>query len=434
LRLTGFVIGFSIGIPEKGRFRMISPKFIAPRAIVLAVLLLQPWAAGQQGGQSGSNTGGAARTDTSRPPGSRTQAQPSRGSDSNDQIIYVSGDVVLENGTPPPVGTMIERDCSGMPKTQANVDLRGHFYFQLGGDARADNNLLPDAGDGPTLALDPFANKTVQPAMLPSSFGTLLNSNWMGCELRARLTGYRSSVVRLDGGAMSAQLDAGIIVLHPIFRIEGTLVSINDLRAPKEAKKSFERAQSALQKNDIAEAHSYLDEAVKAYPDYASAWLMMGDVLEREERFQMAADAYQKAISIEAKFVPPYLKLARLAGREKKWQEVVNLTDRALQLNPLDFPDGYSLSAIANYNLDNLDAAEKSARKAKLMDAQHRFPQIHLVLANLLRKKGDVAGALAELRNYLTYAPNADDAEIIRERLREEEKLAEVLSVEQPEP
>jgi len=68
------------------------------------------------------------------------------------------------------------------------------------------------------------------------------------------------------------------------------------------------------------------------------------------------------------------------------------------------------------------------------MDAQHRFPQIPQVLANLLRKKGDVAGALAEMRNYLTYAPNSDDTEIIREHLREEEKLADVLSAKQPEP
>jgi tetratricopeptide (TPR) repeat protein len=377
---------------------------------------------------------GTTRTDTSKPPGGRAQPQPSRGLDPNPQLIYVSGDVVLEDGTPPPTGAIIERDCYGTPRTQANVESQGHFYFQLGGDARADNNLLPEASDGPTLALDPFADKTVQPATLPSSFGTLLNSGWMGCELRARLTGYRSSVVRLDGSLMSGQLDAGTIVLYPIFRIEGTLVSVSDLKVPKEARKSLERAQNALQKDNIAEAHRNLDGAVKAYPNYAFAWLLLGEVLEREKRFQFAAEAYRKAISIDAKFVPPYLRLARLAGDEKKWQEVVDLTDRAMELNPLDFPDGYSLSAIANYSLENLDAAEKSARKVKLLDAQHRFPQIHLVLANILHKKGDIAGALAEMRDYLTYAPNADDVEIVRARIQEEEKLAKRLRAEQPEP
>jgi tetratricopeptide (TPR) repeat protein len=419
---------------KEGKGSVNSPKCFGSRAAVLSVLLLQPCVIAQQGGQSGSNTGTTTRTDTSRPPGNRTQTQPSRGSASNTQPIYVSGTVILEDGTPPPSGTVIERDCFGLPRTQANVDVNGHFQFQLGGDAQADNNLLPEASDGPTLALDPFADKTVQPSTLPSSFGTLTNSNWMGCELRARLTGYTSGAVRLDGSLMSAQLEAGTIVLHPIFKVQGTRVSVTDLKAPNGARKSLERAQDALQKGNIAEAHQYLDRAVKAYPEYASAWVLLGEVLEREKRVQVAAEAYRKAISIDAKFLAPHIRLARLAGDERKWQEVVDLTDRALELDPLDFPDGYFLSAIANYNLENLDAAEKSARKGILLDAPHRFPKIHLVLANILHKKSDIPGALAEMKDYLKYAPGADDADMVRARLLEEEKLAEMLSTDQPAP
>jgi hypothetical protein len=56
------------------------------------------------------------------------------------------------------------------------------------------------------------------------------------------------------------------------------------------------------------------------------------------------------------------------------------------------------------------------------------------IASNILHKKGDIAGALAEMRDYLTYAPNADDVEIVRARIQEEEKLAKRLRAEQPEP
>jgi|WetSurMetagenome_2_1015567.scaffolds.fasta_scaffold00739_15 tetratricopeptide (TPR) repeat protein len=229
-------------------------------------------------------------------------------------------------------------------------------------------------------------------------------------------------------------LPAGTIVLHPTFRAEGTTISVTDLKAPKGAQKSFERAQSALQNNNAAEAGRNLEGAVKAYPNYASAWLLLGELSEREQRVQIAAEAYRKAISSDGKFVLPYLRLARLAGDEKQWEEVVVLTDRALELDPLDSPDGYCLSAIANYHLENREAAEKSARKTIMLDAPHRFPQIHLVLANVLHKRGDIAGALAEMRDYLKYAPVADDAEMVRARLHEEKQLAKMLKAEQPEP
>jgi hypothetical protein len=42
-------------------------------------------------------------------------------------------------------------------------------------------------------------------------------------------------------------------------------------------------------------------------------------------------------------------------------------------------------------------------------------------MANILTRKNDKAGAMEELRNYLKFAPKADDADAVRARLKEME-------------
>src|SRR5688572_19730542 len=46
--------------------------------------------------------------------------------------IYLSGKVVLDDGTPPPDSVVIERVCNGQPRAEAYTDSKGRFSFQLG--------------------------------------------------------------------------------------------------------------------------------------------------------------------------------------------------------------------------------------------------------------------------------------------------------------
>ena len=77
---------------------------------------------------------------------------------------------------------------------------------------------------------------------------------------------------------------------------------------------------------------------------------------------------------------------------------MADFSEQALALDPLSFPEAYTLNAVANFRLKRLDAAEKSARKAQQMDSNHRNPKIHLLLADILYWKSDPAGSAGELR------------------------------------
>jgi tetratricopeptide (TPR) repeat protein len=335
------------------------------------------------------------------------------------RIFFITGNVVREDGEPIPLGASIESNCNGRVKTVATVDPHGGFSFQVGG-MNEPSNIIPQASDDAPFgtfgsaserAFDPFSQSNAT-----SQFA--LN----GCELRARLSGYRSSVLILQGPFDIGQVHAGTILLSPTARVPGTTVSITNLRAPKSAQKAMERAQKALQKSNLAEGEKNLVAAVEIYPDYAAAWVLLGRIYQQQERNEEARKAYSAAIAADDKYVNSYIGLALVAGIERKWQEMADITDRALALNPLDLTEGYYYNAMANYNLNKLDLAEQSALKAQRLDGLHRYPTVHLMLANMLERKQDSAGAIDQLQNYLKYAPQAKDAEKVRTRLEELQK------------
>jgi tetratricopeptide (TPR) repeat protein len=90
----------------------------------------------------------------------------------------------------------------------------------------------------------------------------------------------------------------------------------------------------------------------------------------------------------------------------------------------VDFPAAFYYNSVANYRLGNLDQAEKSARKVEMLGAQSSFPQVTLILGMMLADRGDYADAADQFRSYLKTAPNASNAEAVRQQLANLEKVA----------
>jgi uncharacterized phage-associated protein len=99
-----------------------------------------------------------------------------------------------------------------------------------------------------------------------------------------------------------------------------------------------------------------------------------------------------------------------------------------VDLDPLNYAEAYFYNAIANYKLNKIEEAEKSALLAEHVDLRTRFPQLHLLLAELFTRKGNYAAAVLELKTYLELAPQAKDADQVREHLAKLEKLSNAAS------
>jgi tetratricopeptide (TPR) repeat protein len=401
----------------------------------LTVSLLTSFAGGQHTGGGGTAAGGAgAGGANTRNNNSTTTGNNNYGTnpfDLGNKGIYLSGRVQMEDGSAPQEQVLIERVCGGFRKAEAYTDLKGRFSFQLGQQA----GVMADATfEGTTGATDPSnispgtitggtSGSSGSQARLATNDRTAMNRSLIGCELKASLPGFRSDAVNLSGRRLLDNPDIGTLLLHRLTNVEGTTISATTLQAPKDARKAYDKAREALRKDKLADAQKELEKAVGIYPQFATAWYQLGVLQDKSNQAAEARKSYAHAIEADPKLVSPYLPLALLAARDRNWQEVAATTSRLLKLDSVDFPEGYYYNAAANYNLAKPDEAEVSARQAVKLDTAHRFPQALHILGLILYQKNDYTGAAEQLRSYQRVAPNAADAEQVKQQLAELDRL-----------
>src|SRR4029077_8245188 len=201
------------------------------------------------------------------------------------------------------------------------------------------------------------------------------------CEIRASASGFHSSDISLvDLTTFGSSIDVGAIVVRRATKIEGMTLSAAPYKAPKDARKAYEKGLESERNGKLANARKYFEQAVEIYPRYANAWFQLGAVLQKENQNDAARTAYIQATSIDTKFLPPYLSLALMAYEVENWTEVLKLTGHILDLDPfnqaaviayildldpLDYAEAYFYNSVANYKLNKIEAAEKSALKAE---------------------------------------------------------------------
>jgi len=205
--------------------------------------------------------------------------------------------------------------------------------------------------------------------------------------------------------------------------VEGVTISATSLAAPKDAKKAFEKSRDLLKKKKTPEAEKELEKAVEIYPKYSVAWYDLGRLRESRNDVEGARKAYAASLAADAKFVKPYHQLAGLSMKEQKWQDVADTTGRIIKLDPVDYPDAYFYNSVANYYLKNYDAAEKSVREAQKLDARNRMPKTNQLLGVILAEKQDYTGAAEQIKKYLTFLPEGQEAETAKKQLMELEKI-----------
>ena len=359
------------------------------------------------------------------PPGS----QPQYGVPEFQRPIFLSGKVMMDDGTPPPDPVVIQRVCNGRARPEGYTDSKGRFSFQLGQNL----SVLPDASVGRGDYTPNSSNLGINPATgVGVGSSEELERALMNCELRADLPGFRSDSVTLAGRRALDNPELGVIVLHRIGNVEGLTISATSLMAPKDARKAYEKGLETLKKNKPDDAQKDFQKAVDIYPKYASAWFQLGLVYQEKKRLDEARKAYGSALAADAKFVSPYMQLAEMSAQEQKWQDVADTTDRVLKLNAISFPRAYFFNAVANYELHKLDPAEKNALEAQKLDTGHQFPQIEHLLGVILAEKRDFKGAAASFKSYLALVPTAKDADTVRKQLAEVEKFVQAADASHP--
>lgn len=380
-------------------------------------------AGGAAGGNAGGTVGGGGGT--RQPGGSSIPTTQQPGMDPRQQFpemprpIFISGKVMLEDGTPPPDTVVIERVCGGIARPEGYTDSKGRFSFEVG----RNQGMFNDASYGNDR--DPMGSSSIPGyggASTSRSMGGMsgmggrqgMERELIGCDIVAKLAGYRSEAVSLAGRRSLDNPDVGTIILRRIANVEGLSTSMTTLTAPKDARKAFDKARESMKKNKLADAQKDLEKAVELHPKFAAAWYELGRVQVAGNKLDEAKASFGKSLEADPKYVNPYLPLAQMAAQNQKWEDAAELSAKLIRLNPVDFPHAFLINGIANYNLKKYDEAEKSAQEAVKLDTQHRMPKANHLLGALLADRGELEPAAAQLKSYLQFSPKASDADNVR--------------------
>jgi len=344
-----------------------------------------------------------------------------------DLVMFIRGRVATNDSTSLPQNVSLEVVCNEKVRKQAYASTDGDFNLQFGTptasfvDASDDSSSSRGIPSNPSLA-------GISPRELSQ------------CELRASAAGFLTNNLSLIGITPSSTrtVDLGSVVIERLNKPKGGTVSAAPYLTSPPARKAYEKGLAAEKNGKLDEARKHFEEAVNLNPRYASAWFRLGTVLEKQNQTDSAHSAYTKATLIDTRFLPPYLSLASMAYSAHDWTAVLQYTTHVFAVDPLDYggntfvvdlddynpADAYFYNAVANYNLNRFEEAEKSGVHAERLNLPDHELQLHLLLAQVFTRRQHYSQAIAELQTYLQLVPRATNADQIRAQIAKLEQLS----------
>jgi len=331
--------------------------------------------------------------------------------------IHFMGKVVVEEGSLPwdPIPVVVK--CNGKTVDDVFADTKGIFDIEP-----------------PSRESEVVANRNDPAHPTPAAM--------VGCKVSAILDGFESSTLTLANRTVEDDPDIGAITLRQDARATGSIVSPTSLSAPPDARREADKARSDEIDGNLGSARKHLKLAVSLYPQYAEAWYQLGKLIELDKPQDALAD-FKKAAELDPKFIPPYDHIASISAAQaadpkftssdshltpaevakKKWQDVADAANHALELNPAGTPQIWYWSAVGNFNIGDKELAETSALTALSMDPNHvAAPKTEDELAVIQAARGKLNDALQHLKNCLTYT-SGPDADTMKQQVAQLEKI-----------
>jgi tetratricopeptide (TPR) repeat protein len=317
---------------------------------------------------------------------------------------YFFGKVALEDGSAPVEPAVIESRCSATLRKEAATDKKGEFRFTL--------------GQGPS---EPIADAA------GASPRSRSDAKRDGCTITASLSGYTSDIIHVSQ-LPSSKVDLGVLVLH---KAADETVSATSGKAPKDAVKAFDKGRDAAGNKKWEAAAQDFQKAVDLYPGYSEAWCELGKTQIQLKQLDEAHNSLEASIKADDKYLPSYIALLTVESQNQNWKGIVDVAERLIALAPSSSAEVYFSDAVAQFRLQNLDAAEKRAREGIKLDDGHKQTKLFEVLASVRAARGDFADAADQLKLYLQFSPFASDAASTKGQIADLESRAQAAPAKQ---
>ncbi len=286
----------------------------------------------------------------------------------SDRTSTITGTIVSNDGAPIADARVTVRDLSGMVIASTYSDSRGAYVMM----------------SVPTGSFELVAEKGITQA---------------------------SDRVMISGGDTQANLRIPIQTSAP----DGSsTVSVASYRVPEKARKEFEKAQEAMNKNKFEDARKHDDKALQLYPEYAEALTMRGILEMNDGNAPQATDDFDHAIKADPSYALAYTTLGAVYNRNGQYKEAERLLSRAIALKPDSWQSYFEMAKTLLGQADYKKALEFVSKASAI---SQEYAPIHLVKAHALLGMKLYQDAVGELELFLNREPAGATADAARKTL-----------------
>lgn len=192
-------------------------------------------------------------------------------------------------------------------------------------------------------------------------------------------------------------------------------ISMARLRVPLKARDLYEKAAQQFRKRDYIKAQEKLDRALHVYHAFPEALTMQGFIQIDLNHWEAAEQSLQAAARSDPTYGWTYLILSDLYNRERRFDDALVTSQRAVQLVPDVWFAHYEMCQA--YMGKNQFALALHVSDAAL--STNRGTLLHVAKARALIGLGRRQEAAVELKAYLHYHPAGESSQDARELLDE---------------
>jgi tetratricopeptide (TPR) repeat protein len=199
--------------------------------------------------------------------------------------------------------------------------------------------------------------------------------------------------------------------------IKPEVVHADLANVPKPALELYNGALKLAQEGKNKAAIEKLNQAITAHPKFMLAFNELGVQYQKVGELEKANDALQSALKISPNSFAPLVNHGIVLVRLKKYAEAEVDLRAALKENDQSAIAHFYLGRALAY-LGAFDDAEKELNTAITLGGE-QMKEAHRYLGAIYHARGDTARAIAQLETYLKVAPKAEDADAVRQLIRQ---------------
>ena len=167
---------------------------------------------------------------------------------------------------------------------------------------------------------------------------------------------------------------------------------------PRYAKAHNNLGTALFRKNRLKESIYHYRTAISLRPDYAEAYNNLGVALKKQGHLDMAVSHYQKALQLEPQYGEAHFNLGLAMASAGQIDRAADHFEEALRIKP----DDINIQRQREKTRVMLMAVNDEIKTVNaLITSNPSVPELHLKLGDLLKKKGDMQGAVVSYRTAL---------------------------------